>query len=123
MRVLAVIPARGGSKGIPNKNILPIGGRPLLGRTIRAVRSCPLVSDILVTTDSPAIAELARQYGAEVVERPPASGRRSGQLGSGPAACLCGLGAACRIVLRFAVAAAEYQSFPRWRRHGEDHHA
>jgi N-acylneuraminate cytidylyltransferase len=70
MRVLAVIPARGGSKGIPNKNILPIGGRPLLGRTIQAVRSCPLVNDVVVTTDSRVIAELARHYGADVVERP-----------------------------------------------------
>jgi N-acylneuraminate cytidylyltransferase len=70
MRVLAIIPARGGSKGIPNKNILPIGGRPLLGRTIEAARNCCLVNDILVTTDSPVIAGLARQYGAEVVKRP-----------------------------------------------------
>jgi len=70
MRVLAVVPARGGSKGIPNKNILPIGGRPLLGRTIKAVRSCCLISDVLVTTDDNIIADLARQFGAEVVERP-----------------------------------------------------
>ncbi|MFJ3657896.1 cytidylyltransferase domain-containing protein [Streptomyces nigra] len=71
-RVLAVIPARGGSKGVPAKNLAPVGGVPLVARAVRACRASRLVTDIVVSTDDRAIAEAARQAGAEVVLRPAA---------------------------------------------------
>lgn len=71
-RVLAVIPARGGSKGVPAKNLAPVGGVPLAARAVRACRASRLVTDVVVSTDDRAIAEAARQAGAEVVLRPAA---------------------------------------------------
>ncbi|MET7387348.1 N-acylneuraminate cytidylyltransferase [Streptomyces sp. NPDC005529] len=71
-RVLAVIPARGGSKGVPAKNLLPVGGVPLVARAVRECRSARLVTDVVVSTDDQAIAAAARQAGAEVVLRPAA---------------------------------------------------
>lgn len=71
-RVLAVIPARGGSKGIPNKNIAPVAGRPLIAWTIAAAQEARCVERVVLTTDSPVIAEVAREYGAETpFLRPP----------------------------------------------------
>jgi YrbI family 3-deoxy-D-manno-octulosonate 8-phosphate phosphatase len=70
-RVLAVIPARGGSKGVPAKNLAPVGGVPLVARAVRACRDARLVTDVVVSTDDEAIAEVARAAGAEVVVRPP----------------------------------------------------
>ncbi|HNT23100.1 MAG TPA: acylneuraminate cytidylyltransferase family protein [Anaerolineales bacterium] len=66
MRNLAIIPARGGSKGIPNKNIAFVGGRPLIAWTIQAARSVSEIERVIVSTDSPAIAQVAQQYEAEV---------------------------------------------------------
>ena len=66
MKLLAVIPARGGSKSIPDKNIVILAGRPLLAWTILAARSAHSVDRVIVTTDAPAIAEVAQGYGAEV---------------------------------------------------------
>ncbi len=63
--VLALIPARGGSKGIPHKNIAPLGGKPLLAHTIDAVLDHPLIDRVAVSTDDPEIAAVAKQYGAE----------------------------------------------------------
>ena len=71
-KVLAVIPARGGSKGIPRKNVRPIGGKPLLGWTIEAARSARRVDRVAVSTDNPEIAAVARCFGAEVIDRPDA---------------------------------------------------
>ncbi|MEU1041791.1 N-acylneuraminate cytidylyltransferase [Streptomyces sp. NPDC005907] len=71
-RVLAVIPARGGSKGVPAKNLAPVGGVPLVARAVRACRSARLVTDVVVSTDDTAIAAAARSAGAEVVLRPAA---------------------------------------------------
>jgi CMP-N-acetylneuraminic acid synthetase len=71
MRVLAVILARGGSKGIKGKNILEIGGVPLIGRTIRACLACREISDVIVSTDDTEIARIASEYGSLVVDRPP----------------------------------------------------
>ncbi|MCX4466438.1 cytidylyltransferase domain-containing protein [Streptomyces albidoflavus] len=74
-RVLAVIPARGGSKGVPGKNLAEVGGVPLVARAVHACRTARLVSEVLVSTDDPAIAEAARAAGAITVERPaPLSG-------------------------------------------------
>src|SRR5208283_3485698 len=63
---LAIIPARGGSKGIPGKNILPLLGKPLIAYTIEAARKACLIGRVLVSTDDPKIAEVAVQFGAEV---------------------------------------------------------
>jgi YrbI family 3-deoxy-D-manno-octulosonate 8-phosphate phosphatase len=71
-RVLAVIPARGGSKGVPAKNLLPVGGVPLVARAVRECRATRLVTDVVVSTDDQAIAAAAREAGAEVVLRPAA---------------------------------------------------
>lgn len=64
--VLAVIPARGGSKGIPKKNIKMFSGRPLIAYTIAAARNSASVDTVIVTTDSEDIADVARSFGAEV---------------------------------------------------------
>jgi YrbI family 3-deoxy-D-manno-octulosonate 8-phosphate phosphatase len=68
--VLAIIPARGGSKGIPRKNVRPFLGKPLLAHTIEHALQAPSVTRVVVSTDDPEIAAIARQYGAEVVMRP-----------------------------------------------------
>lgn len=68
--VLAIIPARGGSKGIPRKNVLPLGGKPLIAHTIAAALAARRVSRVVVSTDDAEIAEVARQHGAEVTMRP-----------------------------------------------------
>ncbi|MCP9209141.1 acylneuraminate cytidylyltransferase [Streptomyces cucumeris] len=71
-RVLAVIPARGGSKGVPAKNLAAVGGVPLVARAVRECRASRLVTDVVVSTDDSGIAAAARGAGAEVVHRPPA---------------------------------------------------
>ncbi|MEU6947007.1 MULTISPECIES: acylneuraminate cytidylyltransferase [unclassified Streptomyces] len=68
--VLAVIPARGGSKGVPAKNLAPVAGVPLVSRAVRACLGAPLVTDVVVSTDDAAIASAARAAGAEAVHRP-----------------------------------------------------
>lgn len=65
-RVLALIPARGGSKGIKNKNIRTLNGKPLIAYTIEAAGSSRYVDTVLVTTDSEEIAGVAKEYGAYV---------------------------------------------------------
>lgn len=72
MNVLAVIPARGGSKGVPAKNLAPVAGVPLVGRAVRACLDAPLVTHVAVSTDDADIAAAARAAGAEVVLRPAA---------------------------------------------------
>ncbi|MEV7883206.1 acylneuraminate cytidylyltransferase [Streptomyces sp. NPDC002817] len=71
-RVLAVIPARGGSKGVPAKNLAPVGGVPLVSRAVRECLATRLVTDVVVSTDDQGIAAAAREAGAEVVLRPAA---------------------------------------------------
>ncbi|MCX2969286.1 MULTISPECIES: acylneuraminate cytidylyltransferase [Streptomyces] len=68
--VLAVIPARGGSKGVPAKNLAPVGGVPLVARAVRACLAADHVTDVVVSTDDAAIADAAREAGALAVERP-----------------------------------------------------
>src|SRR5690348_16189824 len=65
-RVLAVIPARGGSKGLPGKNIRPFAGLPLIAHTIHYAQSCPEITRAIVSTDSPQIAEVAKEHGGDV---------------------------------------------------------
>lgn len=66
MNVVALITARGGSKGIPRKNLAPVAGKPLIAWTIAAARGSKHVSRVLVSTDDPEIAEVSRAHGAEV---------------------------------------------------------
>ncbi|MDP1604438.1 MAG: acylneuraminate cytidylyltransferase family protein [Legionella sp.] len=69
---LAIIPARGGSKRLPRKNVLDLGGKPLIAWTIEAALGCPFLDEVLVTTDDEEIAEVAKRYGANVpFLRPP----------------------------------------------------
>jgi YrbI family 3-deoxy-D-manno-octulosonate 8-phosphate phosphatase len=67
---VAIIPARGGSKGIPRKNLQRVAGRPLLSYTIEQAQLATLVSRIIVSTDDPEIAAVAHAWEAEVVWRP-----------------------------------------------------
>lgn len=62
---IAVIPARGGSKRIPRKNIKPFAGKPMIAHAIEAAKGCGLFEHVVVTTDDQEIAEIARRYGAE----------------------------------------------------------
>jgi N-acylneuraminate cytidylyltransferase len=72
LKVFALIPARGGSKGVPKKNIKPLAGYPLIAYSIVAAKLCPLVDRIVVSTDSEEIANISQKYGAEVpFMRPP----------------------------------------------------
>lgn len=63
-KVLALIPARGGSKGIKDKNITPLCGKPLIAYSILAAKDSQYIDDVVVTTDSERIAEIAKVYGA-----------------------------------------------------------
>lgn len=65
-KVVAVIPARGASKGLSRKNVLPLGGKPLIAWTIEAARQCPLVDWVIVSTDDAEIASVAQEFGAAV---------------------------------------------------------
>jgi len=64
-RVLALIPARKGSKGLPLKNIRPLAGKPLLAWPIEAAKACSLIDRVLISTDDPEFASIAVSYGAE----------------------------------------------------------
>ncbi len=71
-KVLAVIPARGGSRGLEGKNVRPFLGIPLIAHTILFARMCPEIDRCIVSTDSPEIAGLAREFDADVpFMRPP----------------------------------------------------
>nr|WP_243695994.1 acylneuraminate cytidylyltransferase [Labedella phragmitis] len=68
--VVAVIPARGGSKGIPRKNLRAVGGVPLVARAVAAARGARSIDTVVVSTDDPAIAAAAAAAGAVIVDRP-----------------------------------------------------
>lgn len=65
-KILGVITARGGSKGIPKKNVKLLGGRPLISYTIAAAKKSKFLSELIVSTDDEEIAKVARQWGGEV---------------------------------------------------------
>ena len=70
--MIAIIPARGGSKGLPRKNLRELGGIPLIAWTINAAKECPLIDSVIVTSDDPEILSVSAQYGAdELITRPP----------------------------------------------------
>ena len=71
--VLAVIPARGGSKGLPRKNLQRVGGHPLVGLAIRAAQRAQMIQRVIVSTEDEEIAAVARRYGADVLFRRPAT--------------------------------------------------
>ena len=66
MKILGVITARGGSKGIPGKNIKPLGGRPLIAYTAAVAKKSRLVNDLILSTDDKAIADVVKQLGVAV---------------------------------------------------------
>jgi YrbI family 3-deoxy-D-manno-octulosonate 8-phosphate phosphatase len=67
---VAIIPARGGSQGVPRKNVLPVGGVPLVARAVASARAAQLVDRVVVSTDDPEIARVAADAGAIVIDRP-----------------------------------------------------
>ena len=70
MKYVTVIPARGGSKRFPGKNIYPLAGKPLLAHSIHYSRKALPDTEVYVSTDNEEIAEVAHRYGAGVIERP-----------------------------------------------------
>lgn len=88
MQCIAIIPARGGSKGIPRKNLRPIGGVPLVVRTVRAALDAATVDEVYVSTDDGEIASVAEAAGAKVIHRP---AELSGDTASSESALLHGL--------------------------------
>jgi len=85
MKVLGLVPARGGSKGIPRKNIKPIAGKPLIAWTIEAALRSPLLATVVVTTEDAEIADVARQHGAQTPFLRPAELARDETPGVDPA--------------------------------------
>ncbi len=71
MHTVAIIPARGGSKGLKEKNIYPVAGKPLLAWSVLQALASARIEKVFVTTDDAAIANVASTYGAEVIVRPP----------------------------------------------------
>ena len=65
-RIVALIPARAGSKRVPDKNIRPLAGHPLIAYTVAAALSSKIFSDVIVSTDLEHYAEIVKHYGAEV---------------------------------------------------------
>ena len=65
MKTIATICARGGSKGLPRKNVLPFAGKPLIAHTIEQALGCPMIEGVFVSTDDDEIAEVARRCGAD----------------------------------------------------------
>jgi N-acylneuraminate cytidylyltransferase len=68
--IISLIPARGGSKRLPGKNIKPFAGRPLLAHSIAQSNAVPAISRCVVSSDDAEILAVARQYGAEALDRP-----------------------------------------------------
>lgn len=66
MSIVAIIPARGGSKGLPKKNIKMLNNKPLIAHTIDVAKKCEHIDRVIVSTDSSEIAEISKAYGAEV---------------------------------------------------------
>jgi len=70
MKILGIIPARGGSKGIPGKNIKKLNGKPLIFYTIREAKKSKFLSRIVVSTENEKIANISKHYGVDVIKRP-----------------------------------------------------
>ena len=72
MKILGIIPARGGSKSVPRKNIKDLGGKPLIAWTIEAAKASGVFDRLILTTDDEEIAEVGKKWGAEVAFMRPA---------------------------------------------------
>ena len=70
MRILGVIPARGGSKGVKNKNIRILAGQPLIAYSIAAAKGSRMLTSFVTSTDEPEIASIAKEAGSPVLMRP-----------------------------------------------------
>ena len=70
MKIIAIIPARGGSKGVPKKNIRKVKGKPLIAYSIEAAKKSRFLGDFYVSTDDKEIAVVAEKYGAKIIPRP-----------------------------------------------------
>jgi N-acylneuraminate cytidylyltransferase len=71
VEIVTIIPARGGSKGVPYKNIRPLANKPLIAHSILDAKEAHLVDRIYVTTDDAEIAQVSTDYGASIIHRPP----------------------------------------------------
>jgi len=69
-KIIAIIPARGGSKGLPGKNILELCGKPLIAWTIKNALHSKYIDEVIVSTEDKEIAKISKEYGALVIERP-----------------------------------------------------
>lgn len=96
--LIAIIPARGGSKGIPGKNIIPIAGKPLIAYTIEAALNADSIARVFVSTDDAQIAAVAKQVGADVIDRP---AELSGDTASSESALLHALENVCDLPEHF----------------------
>jgi len=70
MNIIAIIPARGGSKGLPHKNVLPFNGKPLVVHSINYAKECSLVNTVYVSTDDDEITSISSHSGATIIQRP-----------------------------------------------------
>ncbi|WP_085906812.1 cytidylyltransferase domain-containing protein [Kiloniella majae] len=70
MKFLAIIPARGGSKGIPQKNIVDLNGKPLIAYTLEAVLKAKCLDRVVVSTDDNAVKDVVKEFGVDVITRP-----------------------------------------------------
>ncbi|MDC3169169.1 acylneuraminate cytidylyltransferase family protein [Prochlorococcus sp. AH-716-E17] len=69
-KILAIIPARGGSKGIPKKNIIELGGKPLISHTINQANNSEFITEYFVSTDDEEIINIAKLFGSKIIKRP-----------------------------------------------------
>lgn len=69
-KIIAIIPARGGSKGLPRKNVRMLAGKPLVAHTILAAKNAKLIDRVFVSTEDEEIAKISQKYGAEIIKRP-----------------------------------------------------
>jgi CMP-N-acetylneuraminic acid synthetase len=74
MKILAIIPARGGSKGLPRKNILDLEGKPLIAWSIEASLKSRYITQTVVSPDNNNILSIAKKYGADIIRLPDATG-------------------------------------------------
>jgi len=70
MEIIAIIPARGGSKGIPRKNLKPLLGKPLISYSIEHAKKSKYINKVVVSTEDEEIGEISKEYSAEIIERP-----------------------------------------------------
>ena len=70
MNIVSIVPARGGSKGIPRKNIKLLNGKPVIFYSIEASKSCSLINKTYVSTEDDEISDISKDFGANIINRP-----------------------------------------------------